>query len=271
MKICAVGGDGRIPFALAALKRRGHEVSHTAYDAPLSAELLGAGEAILLPYPATRDGLTLNAPTSPLPIPLGALGSMLPEGVPVLAGRVTEALRAVMGDHPLYDYEREESFLLKNAAITAEGALSLIMQRLPSPLADVPCLVLGSGRLASALADLLLGLHAPLTVAARNAAARLPGGLRPLPLAALPAELARFGVILNTVPVPLLTPRLLSRASEGTLLLELSAVPGVIESEACHAAGIELLTAPGLPGRYAPKGAGEALAEAVDTILRNSL
>ncbi len=267
MKICAVGGDARIPYALAALERGGHEVSHTAYDTPLSAELLGAAEAVLLPYPATRDGLTLNAPSSPLPLPLSSLFPMIPERAPVLAGRVTETLRAAAGDHPLYDYEKEEGFLQKNASITAEGALSLAMQRLPSPLCDVPCLVLGSGRLASALADLLLGLHAPVTVAARNAAASLPGGLRPLALTALPAELSRFDLILNTVPVPLLPSRLLARAAKGALLIELSAASGVIDKDACHEAGVELIQAPGLPGRYAPKGAGEALAEAVNTIL----
>ena len=151
MKICAVGGDARIPYALAALARSGHEVSHAAYDAPLSAELLGTAEAVLLPYPASRDGLTLNAPSSPLPLPLSSLFPMLPEGIPVLAGRVTEALKRAAAEHPLYDYECDEHFLLKNAAITAEGALFLAMQRLPSPLSDVPCLVLGSGRLARAL------------------------------------------------------------------------------------------------------------------------
>ncbi len=267
MKICAVGGDARIPYALAALERRGHEVNHAAYDAPLSAELLGEAEAVLLPYPATRDGLTLNAPSSPLPLPLSSLFPMIPEGAPVFAGRITEALRAAAGGHPLFDYESDERFLRENAAITAEGALSLAMQRLPSPLFATPCLVLGSGRLARALTDLLLGLHVPLTVAARNTEAPLPGGLRPIPLGALPAELSRFSLILNTVPVPLLAPRLLARASKGALLLELSSAPGVIDKDACREAGVELITAPGLPGRYAPKGAGEALAEAVTTIL----
>ena len=267
MKICAVGGDGRIPFALASLEARGHEVSHTAYGGPLSAEVLGAAEAVLLPYPATRDGLTLNAPTSPLPLPLSSLFPMLPDGAPVLCGRITDALRAAAKEHHLYDYETDERFLLKNAAITAEGALSLAMQRLASPLCDTPTLVLGSGRLARALADLLLGLHVPVTVAARNPNAPLPGGLRPIPLGALPAELPRFALILNTVPVPLLSGRLLSRATQGLLLIELSSAPEVVDTDACRELGIEVVSAPGLPGKYAPKGAGEALAEAVDSIL----
>ncbi|MBQ2719426.1 MAG: hypothetical protein IJF73_05100 [Clostridia bacterium] len=268
MKICAIGGDARMPHAAAALCEAGHEVTHTAYgEGPLSPEALAVAEAVLLPYPISRDGVTLTAPASPLPVPLSSLFAMIPEGVPILGGRADAAIRERAAGHRLFDYAEDEGFLGKNAAITAEGALSLLMARLPSPLFETPCLVLGSGRLAKATYDLLVGLHVPTAAAARNTAVRFADGRPPLPLAALPAELGHYDVLINTVPVPLLTRSLLLRMRRGAILLELSAAPGVLDTDACRAAGLEVVTAPALPGKYAPRGAGRAIAAAVLPIL----
>ncbi len=268
MKICAIGGDARMPHAVTALRDGGHDVTHTAYgEGPLSPEALAVAEAVLLPYPASRDGETLTAPASPLPVPLSALFAMIPEGVPVLCGRADAPLREKAGEHRLFDYAASETFLKKNAAITAEGAIALLMARLSSPLFETSCLVLGSGRLAMAVYDLLVGLHAPTAAAARNGAARFSDGSAPLPLGALPAELPHYDVVINTVPVRLLAPSLIARMREGALLLELSAVPGVADTEACRRAGVEVIPAPALPGRYAPRGAGRAIAEAAADIL----
>ena len=268
MRICALGGDSRFPYATEALRERGHEVSHSAYgDAPLSPEELAGAEAILLPFPASRDGKVLNAPLSPLPVPLPVLFSMIPEHAPILCGRPESLAPHLSEGHPIYDYALSEDYLEQNARITAEGAISLLMQRLRAPLFETPCLVLGSGRIARHLCDLLVGLHAPVAIFARNRDAKMPHGIQVHPLLSLPAEIGKYRVLINTVPAPVLEPPLLLRAPEGGLLLELSAVPGVVSTDACRRAGIELLVAPALPGRYAPEGAGRAIADAVATIL----
>ena len=268
MRICALGGDARLPYAVAALAKAGHEVTHSAFgEIPLAPEALAGAEAVLLPYPATRDHSTLNAPTAPLSVPLPLLFSLVPEHIPVLCGRADDAILRLGLGHPIYDYALREDFLERNSAITAEGAVSLLMQRLSLPLFDTPCLILGSGRLARHLADLLSGIHAPFAVFARNLNAHMPPGVTVSPLPSLPAEIGRYSVIINTVPVPLLDPSLLARAKRGGILLELSAVPGVVNADACRRAGIELTVAPSLPGRYAPEGAGRAIADAVLSIL----
>ncbi len=262
MRITVVGGDARMPYAADVLKKQGHEASLCAHgDVPLSPEVLSSAEAVLLPHPITRDGVHLFAPMSPLAAPLSALSAMLPEGIPLLAGQRDGTVGALFPHHRIASYGEDESFLARNARATAEGALSLLMQRLPTALFDTPCLVLGTGRLARALVALLTGLGAPFSVFGRNPAP-LPGGIRPLPLCALPAEIGRFSVIVNTVPVRLLDASLLRRAKEGALLLELACTEGVVDVEAAAAAGITLQSAPALPGRYAPASAGRALAEA---------
>ncbi len=267
MRISIVGGDARMPYAAEALREGGHEASLCAHgEVPLSPEVLSCAEAVLLPHPLTRDSVHLFAPMSPLPVPLSAFFEMLPEGVPLLLGKRDSIPSAHLGRHPLLAYGEDETFLYHNARITAEGALSLLLQRLPTALCDVPCLLLGSGRLARALAALLAGLGVPFSVFARNPAP-FPSGLRPLPLTALPAEIGRFSVLINTVPVRLLDASLLKRARKGALLLELACTSGVVDADAAEAAGITLLSAPALPGRHAPASAGHALAEAALRLL----
>ena len=74
-------------------------------------------------------------------------------------------------------------------------------------------------------------------------------------------------MILNTVPARLLTTAILDRIPKGSLILELSSAPRVVDADEVAKRGIELLCAPGLPGRYAPRSAGEAIADAVAALL----
>lgn len=268
MRIALVGGDARMPHAARALADGGHEVMLSAHgEVPLSPEALSHAEAVLLPMPLSRDGVHLHAPLSPLPVPLSPLFAMVPEQATLLAGKEDAVIRTLAGGRRLLCYGAGEEFWLRNSYATAEGAISILLQRLPTTLSETPCLLLGSGHLARALLDLLRGLHAPVTVFARNTAP-MPSGERPLSLGALAAEIGKFPVILNTVPVRLLDRSLLLRSASGTLLLELSAAPGVIEEGAAREAGITLVAAPALPGRSAPVSAGRAIADAVTAILK---
>ena len=266
MRIAIVGGDARMPYAARALAAVGHEVTLSAHgETPLSPEALSHAEAVLLPMPLTRDGVHLHAPLSPLPVPLAPLFSMLPEEALLLVGKEDAVLRRLAGGRTVLSYGVGEAFRRRNSYTTAEGALSILMQRLSTALSETPCLLLGSGNLAAALLDLLMGLHAPVTVFARNTAPLL-SGVRPLPLGALPAEIGRFPVILNTVPVRLLDAPLLRRAMQGAILLELSAAPGVLDEVAVRDEGLTLVTAPALPGRFAPETAGRTVADAVTAL-----
>ena len=152
MRITIVGGDARMPYTAAALMGMGHQTALCAYrDTPFSPSMLSVAEAVLLPLPLSRDGVHLNAPTTEIATPLSEMARMLPEGVPLLCGHADDTLRAIAGDRPILAYGQDEEYLRKNAYITAEGAIAMLMAELSSALADTPCLILGAGRLASAL------------------------------------------------------------------------------------------------------------------------
>lgn len=268
MRIALVGGDARMPYAAAALEGLGHEASVCAYrETPFSPSALAMAEAVLFPLPLTRDGVHLNAPTADIATPLDVVARMLPEGVPLLCGHADDVTRAVAGERPILAYGQNEAYLTRNSYISAEGAIAILMAHLSTALADTPCLILGSGRLASALSDLLFGLRAPVTVLARRQDVLLGGGHIPLPLSELSGLSGKFPVILNTVPARLLSQAVLESITPGTLILELSSAPNVLDVPAARRRGIEVQTAPGLPGRYAPKSAGQAIADVAAALL----
>ena len=69
------------------------------------------------------------------------------------------------------------------------------------------------------------------------------------------------------MPAPILGQEVLEALREGTTLLELASSAG-FDREAAGALGLRVLSAPGLPGRYAPETAARIYAETVGTIIR---
>ncbi len=165
------------------------------------------------------------------------------------------------GEHPglrLRDYYDREDVLLRNAAITAEGAIALAMERREQTLLGSRVLILGFGRIARALAPRLRALGAEVTVYARSEAQRaLAECLGCRALESLPDKPEGYSILFNTVPAPLLP-----GAAEGALNIELASAPGGFRD----ASGVVI--ARGLPGKAAPLSAAEALLGPILAIIR---
>lgn len=165
------------------------------------------------------------------------------------------------GEHPglrLRDYYDREDVLLRNAAITAEGAIALAMERREQTLLGSRVLILGFGRIARALAPRLRALGAEVTVYARSEAQRaLAECLGCRALESLPEKPEGYSILFNTVPAPLLP-----GAAEGALNIELASAPGGFRD----ASGVVI--ARGLPGKAAPLSAAEALLGPILAIIR---
>lgn len=189
------------------------------------------------------------------PLPTGAHPALsaLPEGSVALAALPS-------GDYPhlrLIDYYRGEALLVRNAAITAEGALGLAMAASDRTLWGSRALVAGYGRIGRALSARLLALGAHTTVYARKEADRAwaaESGCETL--AALPPLPQNYDFIFNTVPA------LVFAETPEAVCVELASPPGGFRSKAGVIAG------GGLPGRTAPLSAALALREAIYRALK---
>ena len=298
-KICVLGGDTRQLSLARHLSLSGYETAVwglpsqegndtvSAYcsdfsgvrcDDPESA--VSGSRAVILPLPATSDGVRVNCVAPPRvgasvsrELRLTRLMEIIPKNALLLAGMPGDVLRCMARDNNirLIDYYDSEEVQINNAVPTAEGALSIAMQELPITLFQSHCTVLGYGRIGKRLAHILTGLGAEVSVVARSekdlALAHI-SGCHACPLAEylrapLPAD-----VIFNTVPAPILTLDVLRTLPPAIPIIELASAPGCMDARTQKQCTQKLLRAPSLPGRMTPCTAGRILFESIDKILR---
>ena len=277
LKFAIVGGDRRQALLAELLRRDGHRVCTYALErADMDAEIPRAGclqgcvygaDCVVLPTPAEAGGF-LYAPLSAEKLRAEELTAALWPGQRLFGGRLGDALclAALRQGLVVEDLLRRADFTAANAALTAEGAIGLLMAESDKSLWRSRVLVLGWGRIAKILTLRLLGLGAKVCVAARRADARVTAeavGAQSLPFSALESNIGGFDFIVNTVPARVLSDGALCAAAEDALLLELASAPGGFDRTLAENVGLRVVTAPGLPGKCAPRRAAELMRKAI--------
>lgn len=276
-----VGGDKRQIWLARLLEADGHLVYVSGLEAApeagrlnqVSQERLAAGcDLVILPLPATRDGMNLNAPLSHEGIPLDDSFARQFSGKRVLAGMPGKlmATSAMWQEIDCRDYYAQEELVTGNAFLTAEGAIGLAIREYEGTLGGSRCLVTGFGRIGKALCRMLKGMGAQVYCAARKASDRAAiraTGSYPLDYGQLAQP---FDLIINTVPSLVLEEAMLACQSPDALLMELASAPGGIDLPAAERLGLRVLNAPSLPGRMSPKAAAELIKESIYHILDES-
>lgn len=149
------------------------------------------------------------------------------------------------------DLLQDPRYLAKNANITAHCALRYALEELPIIVEGCPVLILGWGRIAKCLSKLLQNLGADVTIAARNIADRAMAealGFRTLKITAV--EQSDYKLIYNTIPQ-----LVLPKSSSDAVKVDLASTPGM--------EGDNIISAKGLPGKFAPESSGELIAQTI--------
>ena len=299
IKICVLGGDTRQLSLARHLSLSGYETAVwglptsdgtdtvSAYCADFGGvrcadpeSAVSGSRAVILPLPATTDGVRVNCapsergdPTTQREPRLTHLMQILPKGVLLLAARPGDVLRSMARDENvrLIDYYDLEEVQIKNAVPTVEGAIAIAMRELPITLFEARCTILGYGRIGKRLAHVLHALGAHVTVAARSekdlALARI-AGCTACRLAEYLADPVPADVLFNTVPAPILSRDVLEKLPTIMPIVELASAPGCIDTRTQKQCRQKILRAQSLPGRVAPCTAGKILFESIETILR---
>lgn len=282
-----IGGDTRQIALAARLARSGARVHcyglpEKALDAQIHSftswqEALRGADVLLLPLPASPDGVRINMPLAPsneAPVFANVLDE-LDAQTQVIGGKFTPAMRdlADAKGKDVIDYCKHEQFQLANAIPTAEGAIAILMERIPRTINGLPVAISGFGRVAKALARLLVAMGAEVTVGARRESALAEAaamGCRTVKLCgdASMITLCRDKVaVFNTVPHWIFTRAVLAELPRDALLVDLASAPGGVDAEVARALGRSVVWALSLPGKYAPTTAGEIIADTVLEIL----
>ncbi len=276
MKILVCGGDARQLYAAKALREDGFDIFYAltegeSDDIPSFAEKIRAADAALLPLPVFRAGF-LNAPASSLRLDIGAAAALLRDARVVIGGILPPALtqspevRAVA----FCDYYRDADFTLKNAELTAEGVLGLLIAHTPRAVRGASYLITGYGASGKAIARLLKTVGASVTVAARKKEARESAradGCAAIPFASPVSAAPQVGAVINTVPARVIGADALGALPSDALLLEISSAPFGIDFEAAAEKNLRVIKAPGIPGRVAADSAGRIIAACAEKYL----
>lgn len=287
-KIAVLGGDLRQVAVANALCEAGAEIYASGLCAGASEgvslcegweEALIGACAVILPLPVSMDERTLNCPArlGKDRITLDRIIDLADKRATVFGGRIPTKMAeaAQRRGISVFDYFLSEPLQIQNAYLTAEAAVSIAMNSLDKRLGEARVAVTGSGRIARFLVRILRALGASVTVAARRRDSLAYFALDGADTLHITAERAGeecrwysslesgYDIIFNTVPAWLFDRDFLERVDKGTLIIELASSPGGVDICAARELCSNVMWAPSLPGKYAPRSAGRIIAECV--------
>ncbi len=282
-KVFAIlGGDKRMGCLATLLAAEGNTVFAAGFDKmPMvasgavhtsAATAAAMADVVILPVMPTTDGATLCTDYAGENI-------LLDEDLckdlrhkrifTGFAGRIRDISRKY-SELNLYDYSKQEPFLIKNAQITAEAALMIAIEQMSGAMYESRCLITGYGRIGKALAPLLKFIGAEVTVAARKPEdfARIQSaGFRQTRYSRLPSEAHRYDLVVNTADALVLGEAFIKNMDPDGIIIDLASRPGGTDFDAAARAGIKAIHALGLPGKYAPKTAARIIMDTVTEMM----
>ncbi len=274
-----LGGDLRQCYLAEYMYTLGHDVIcygtvpfpfSQADKIPVSDNLMKAlshARLILGPVPFSKDGVHINQ-SGPSALSLSDLQSRLRPGQLLIGGSFPSSFADSLSESQisLLDVMREEDFLQKNAALTAEGLLATLIAETPFSLRGRKLLLLGYGRCGTEICRILAPFSMEITVCDHNEAALLRAG-RSQFAAKKPWELTDdamdFDLIVNTVPAKVLTDVQLNGLHRRCILFDIASTPFGFDEKLLAQKKCRLVRCPGIPGRILPQAAGELLGRTI--------
>ncbi|WP_066635328.1 dipicolinate synthase subunit DpsA [Desulfolucanica intricata] len=202
--------------------------------------------------------------------------SLITKDVPIFVGVAKPRLKEMTAKLGLrvIEYMVLDEVAILNSIPSAEGAIQLAMEKMPITLHSSSAFVLGFGRVGITLSRILNALGAKTNVVARNPnqlARAFEMGLTSMTYSELPDHINEADVIFNTVPALVLDETLLEKVKRSALIIDLASAPGGTDFEAAKKRGVTAILALGLPGKVAPKTAGDILARVLPRLLVQEL
>jgi len=159
-----------------------------------------------------------------------------------------------------------ESYVVKNACITAEGALGYIIFNTDTSLIDMPVLILGYGRVGKALVKTFKDNYVTLSVATNDPLEYALASMyanNVFSLDDLCDNTKGYKAIINTVPKLILNEKILKKISKDCFILDLASKPGGVDYYFAKKNELNYLHALSVPAIVAPKAAALILKDAI--------
>ena len=272
-----LGGDNRSLYLGEYLENQGFKVCYYAFNYTECytslEEAMNSSDVIVLPLPFTKDRLTLNTPLFDDKVVISDIVALLSNKKMVFGGQLPKSFCEELEsrDCPYCDYFLLDELAVYNAVPTAEGVVQVLIEELPITIHGMKCGVLGYGRVGKVLANTLSSLGAKVTVFARKQsvfAEIYASSMEYKHFDVLATENNDFDVVINTVPVRVLGDAQLSKLNSDCILVEVASAPFGIDFQSAKEKAFKVIKAGSLPGKVAPKTAGEIIGRSILPMIR---
>ena len=161
---------------------------------------------------------------------------------------------------------QDETLLRENAWLTAEAAVAAAVQHTGRSMENLPCMVVGCGRIGGALLEILMNLGAKVTLVSgreRKRSLARESGAEAVGPKEMHAVLPHQKLIFSTPPAMVLDHEALKHAAADVHIIDLASPPYGVDLQAARQLGVAAVREPGLPGRHCPRAAARALYNAI--------
>lgn len=196
--------------------------------------------------------------------------SAFPQGSRAAGGKQPDDVLQILNGRGVryFNLIDNESYAVKNAKLTAEATLALVISSTEKSIFENNVLILGLGRVGKAVALLFEKIGIKTAAATFNKAEFDSSALyvgKVFSGKDLAEALKDYDVIINTIPEKILHGEIPGKIQPGAVLIELASV-SCLEKEDTGKYLFKYIPAPGLPMKYSAINAADILFECLNSI-----
>ncbi len=260
-KFLIIGNDKKMQACRDRLESRGFTA--VCCDGDTSESDISFYNNIVLPIPTLANGLITGTRMS----------------VDELKSRLGKKQRVFYGNLKYNPFGENsvsycnESFLVKNSRLTAQGALRLVLENVERDIYEIRAAVLGYGRCGRAICKLLKANGAEVVSVSRNAYSAALSENEKIPAidyAEFFDKIGDFDVIVNTVPYNVLGDKSTEKLTGKNLYIEIASKPYGFNITETSKFNFRYILAESLPRRFTPVSAGANIADTVTEIIKEA-
>lgn len=277
--ILIIGGDKRQYFMADYFENIGKSVfiygvpeSEKRKNVKILSNAIKEADAIVLPLPLSKDNKSIYS-IVPFKETVDDIAGETKSDQLIFAGMLNNSTQNKLSKNngKVFDYFRRDEVSILNSIPTVQGILKTIFDNIDYTVHSSKCAVFGYGKTGKLTASTLKALGADVTVCVRkysDIALAQANGLKGCLIKDFHSVAKDFDIIINSVPSIVIGKTILENMKKESLIIDVASAPYGTDFASAEKFGIKALQCPSLPGKTAPKTAGEIIAVGIMNILK---
>lgn len=276
-EILIIGGDSRQLYMSDYLEEKGFKTNIYALPEKKRKcvenlkKSIESADIIILPLPISKDNRYFYS-IVPMKETIDDICAYTADKT-VFGGMINRGIEAKFrkNGNKIYDFFKREDVTMLNAIPTAQGILKTMIDNIEYTIHSSKCAVFGFGRIARITAQVLNSIGAEVTVCVRKSgdiAAAKAYGYDSCYINEFSNIAYRYDILVNTVPAVIIERDTLKKVKPDCLIIDVASAPFGTDFASAYELGINVIQCSSLPGKVAPKTAGEIIADGIMNTLK---